>query len=351
MLDKILQFLLKFIKIFLKVLKYVGIYGGIAFVLLAIFTVYMLFQKIPYKQDTIISVPDKSSISRIVEIFNEREILTPGWLFEFWARLYAFGFGDNYYSGSYKFSPEHNNFDVLRSIFTGEQLYVVKVTFPEGLNLEEIATICEQKLGINKNEFLKSAKSDSLLKAYDIIAESIEGYLMPNTYNFYWMQSPNTIIKRLLDEQNKFWTANCEKIADSLKMSRKEILTLASIIEAETPSKGEMAKVSGVYHNRLRKGMKLEADPTVQYAIGSKKKLTYDDLAFDSPYNTYKYPGLPPGPINNPSKSAILAALKPEQHIFIYFVAIGDGSNKHNFSQDFSSHRKNIEIMRKNRKQ
>jgi len=129
-----------------------------------------------------------------------------------------------------------------------------------------------------------------------------------------------------------------------------QILTLASIIEAETPVISERKRVSGVFHNRLKKKMPLAADPTIQYALGThKKRLLYSDLEVDSPYNTYKNAGLPPGPINSPSYSSIEAALTPEVHNYLFFVAKGDGSNTHNFAKNYDEHQNNRKIFNKNR--
>ena len=151
---------------------------------------------------------------------------------------------------------------------------------------------------------------------------NLEGYLLPETYQFERNVNVKQIINKLLNEGEKIWNSDNKDKVLSMGYSQYEILTLASIIEAETPNKIEYKKISGVYHNRLKIGMLLQADPTVQYALGSKKKLRRIDLDFNNPYNTYVYAGLPPGPINNPGKGAILAALNPEKHNFLYFVAI-----------------------------
>ena len=130
------------------------------------------------------------------------------------------------------------------------------------------------------------------------------------------------------------------------EMSLNDLITMASIIEAETRFESEKKTIAGVYYNRLKKKIKLEADPTVQYVLpdGPKKRLMYSDLKFPSPYNTYLNKGLPPGPINNPGLSSILAALYPEEHHYLYFVAKGDGS--HRFAESYDEHKKNIELYR-----
>jgi UPF0755 protein len=186
-----------------------------------------------------------------------------------------------------------------------------------------------------------------LLKARNIKAKSLEGYLMPDTYEFFMESPPKIMIDRMLDNHYRF----ISKYKDEIKkigLNNHDITTLASIIEAETPVKDEKSIVSGLYHNRINLGWMLQADPTVQYAIGEKRRLLYDDLKINHPYNTYKIIGLPPGPINNPGKDAIYAAIFPEKHDFLYMVAVGDGSGKHNFGTNFSQHQQNIRIFKRN---
>jgi UPF0755 protein len=139
------------------------------------------------------------------------------------------------------------------------------------------------------------------------------------------------------------------KKQDELGKTQSEILTLASIVEAESNMDEERPKVAGVYWNRLKKKMRLEADPTVQYALGEERRLRFPDLDFDSPYNTYRHAGLPPGPINNPGKLSILAALYPEQHEYLFFVATGTGG--HRFAKYYSDHQKNIRLYHRTRRE
>ncbi len=172
---------------------------------------------------------------------------------------------------------------------------------------------------------------------------------MPDTYNFFWKQRPADVLNRLLDAQERVWRE--VSATSDAKINRHEILTMASIVEAETPLTDEKKSVAGLYFNRLEKGMKLEADPTVQFALGSQKKLTYKDLEVDNSYNTYRNAGLPPGPINSPGKAAIEAAISPEKNDYLFFVAAGDGSGGHIFSKNFAEHKKAVALYRKRRAQ
>jgi len=145
-----------------------------------------------------------------------------------------------------------------------------------------------------------------------------------------------------LKHHQDIWTTENEEKLKNSGLSKLELLTIASIVQAETPLESELETVAGLYLNRVKIGMMLQADPTVQFALGDKKRLLYKDLEYDSPYNTYKYAGIPPGPINNPGKAAILATLNPEKHNYLYMVAFGDGSGSHYFAKTVREHNNNV---------
>ncbi len=323
---------------------------------------YYANSKFGYEPDIVrpvtVEIPQNTSVNGVVDIFNDKQMLLPGWFFKLAARAYVEFGGKVLYAGKYTFTPGITNCEVLEKVLSGGKLHTVRVTFPEGINLKEFASILKNKLKLNPNEFLFLAHSDSLLKAYGIKTNSLEtnsletntleGYLFPDTYDFFTKVSVEEVIGRLIAEGNEIWTSENINRAKQLGMSRHEILTLASIIESETSVAGEMERISGVYHNRLRKGWLLQADPTVQYAIGSKRRLSSADLKVNNPYNTYKYAGLPPGPINSPGKSAILAALNPESHSYFYFCAVGDGKGSHNFARSIEGHNVNKARFKRN---
>jgi UPF0755 protein len=216
------------------------------------------------------------------------------------------------------------NSSLIDALMSGSHQHSLKITIPEGLTYIEIAEIIEKRTKIPKKRFIALCENDSLLDSRGIVAMNVEGYLLPNTYDFPPSANERTIIDRLLNEFEKLWQKQIESKKANVKLNKHEIVTLASIIEAETPIDAEKAKVSGLYHNRLKKNMLLQADPTVQYGLGQKKRLLYTDLEHNSKYNTYKFSGLPPGPINNPGAKAILAAVEPETHSYLYMVATPD---------------------------
>lgn len=264
-------------------------------------------------------------------------------------KLYAVWKKRSLQRGMFEITPETRLIEALLMVYHRGQAQMVKVTLPEGLSLDRTADILSDKLGIRTKQFLSLAQNDSLLRVRDIQAKSIEGYVAPNTYMIYKGAGVEEVLDILLDEHTKVWQSLPSK-KTPLNLTKHEVLTLASIVEAETPNDDEKPRVAGVYVNRLKIGMKLDADPTVQYALGSvKRRLYYKDLEVDNPYNTYRYKGLPPGPINSPGKAAIQAALNPEQHSYLYFVALGDGSQRHTFSATAQEHERAVALYRKRR--
>ncbi len=333
----------------IKKLLIVGLIGIVLLGGTAGYVYFRLNQYLKMNSPIFLTVNKKQSVDSILDTLAKKRVFTPKFLIKPCIKLYLKITGDKIYAGSYKFEPIHTHLDVLKALTHGIQNNMVKVTYPEGITVMDFAKISADRLGLDEKEFLRIAASDSLRKARNIKARNIDGYLFPATYIFFWEQAPGDVIKKLLDEQESIWEAQFADRANAINKTKHQILTLASIVEAETPVIEERRRVAGVYQNRLDKGMKLEADPTVQYAIGAKRRLTYDDLTADNPYNTYKFTGLPPGPINNPSKSSIDAALSPEDNNYIFFVAVGDGSGRHNFSANFAQHKAYAKQYRKNR--
>ena len=334
---------MKAFKLLLKIL----FVAAIAVIITLIYSYYKLNAKISSSNEVFIKIPEKTTIEQTVQILNSDSILTPEWFFISFVKFYSKIYDKKIISGCYKFAPETTNLQIIRSIFSGTNQFTTKVTYPEGITLTQFASISSKKLGIDSAEFIHLAYSDSFLKPLGINTKSAEGYLLANTFEFYCDMSVTEVLKKLIDSQNKTWIERFAVKAKSSKLSKKEILTLASIIEAESPLASERPRIAGVYYNRLKKGLKLEADPTVQYIIGHKTRLLYKDLKIDSPYNTYMYTGLPPTPINSPSISSIEAVINPEEHNYLFFVAVGDGSGRHNFSATFANHKKKVVQFRK----
>ena len=291
----------------------------------------------------------ETSVSGIVSTLSDSGVINHPYVFYAIMSLYHGLTGRTWYEGSLEIQPTISHARFLKMIFSGESGITINVVIPEGSDLRRIASILNKRLSIDSAQFMNSSFNDSLCISLGVKQTSMEGYCMPDTYNMYKKQAPEEILKKLAVIHRLFWNKQCSDLQIQSGFSKHEILTLASIIEAEASVASERERISGVYHNRLKRGMKLEADPTVQYAIGKRKRLFYSDLRIDNPYNTYRYAGLPPGPINCPGRESILAALQPEHHNFVFFVAKGDGSGEHIFTSNGVDHAKAVNAYRKKR--
>lgn len=252
-------------------------------------------------------------------------------------------------AGQYSIPNGLNYFQLIDLLIEGAGGPQTLVTIPEGIWQHNLAELLSEKIGIDEKEFMSLSSDKKYLESIGIMKKNLEGYLLPNTYYFFDGSTNDEIIYKLKSEMDKIFERDDVKTSmKKLKMDKHKILTMASIIDGESNLSSEYRRISGVYYNRLKKGMRLQADPTVQYLKRnrrSRNKVYYKDLEIDSPYNTYKYRGLPPGPINNPGKDAVLAAIFPEEHEYYYFVA--DGTGGHKFAKTSSEHQKNVAAYRR----
>ena len=226
-------------------------------------------------------------------------------------------------AGTYEFGPSTSELEVLMALRYGE-VAGRRVTIPEGYRASQIAVVLESIIEeVDAAEFMELVHDPDLMNALGVIAPSLEGYLHPDTYHMKLDTSAREAIVLMAGETLRFLDAGMRARADSLGLSPHEVLTLASIIESEALYDRERERISAVYHNRLNHDWRLEADPTVRYALGKfRRKLYFKDLDVDSPYNTYKHTGLPPGPICSPGRACIVAALYPLQgNDDFFFVA------------------------------
>lgn len=248
-------------------------------------------------------------------------------------------------AGEYKFDSSANAIEVGDRLARGD-VFTHTVVIPEGYNIFDIAqAVQESGLG-SAEEFLKVARSDvSLIHSFDPQAQTLEGYLFPDTYEFTRTQSMHDMVAMMVKRFEQ------EAKSIGLHDNVHTIVTMASIVEKESAAADERPEIASVYYNRLAKGMGLAADPTVAYAAmlrGNYRGTIYhSDLDADSPYNTYRHAGLPPGPIANPGVSALQAAMNPAHTNYLFFVAEGNGSGRHRFSSTFEQHEKNVIAYRK----
>tara|TARA_Y100001970_G_scaffold54558_1_gene69210 strand:+ start:1087 stop:2121 length:1035 start_codon:yes stop_codon:yes gene_type:complete len=238
--------------------------------------------------------------------------------------------------GSYQLKNVNINKDIVNRLVYGSP-EVKRITLLEGWNIKQVSSHLSNTMGFEYSELLEVINDKNFIKSLELEIDNLEGYLFPETYYFFDGEEERSVIRRLVKEYRKFWSNKNINRADSMNLTQHQIVTLASIIEGEAIYDSERSIISAVYHNRLKKGMKLQADPTVQYIIkDGPRRLLNKDLRINSPYNTYLHRGLPPGPINSPGFESLKAALHPDVNDYLYFVAKGDGY--HTFSKNEKDH-------------
>lgn len=242
---------------------------------------------------------------------------------------------ETFRAGRYEFKEPVSRFGLLSKISRGEQ-DPVNLRVPTAMMRANLAIRLSNQMRFSAAEFDSVSRDTSLLASLDVQEHHLVGRLLPDTYQFYWTASPEDVIRRVhatfVDRVQKRYQTRL----DSLGWTVDDATTMASIIEWEVKHVDEMARVSGLYWNRIRRRMPLQADPTVNYAVGERRRLFHSDYRFDHPYNTYRFRGLPPGPLNNPRLIAIEAALYPESHNYIYMVANPEGY--HTFTRTYAEH-------------
>ena len=239
-------------------------------------------------------------------------------------------------AGTYVISPQLSWGEVLDVLHGGKSVEQ-RITIPEGWSLEQIVPQLAHVLGAPVDSVRAAVRDTALLHALDVPTETLEGYLFPDTYVFPDGTTPRAAVKLMVDRFGQVWQPEWNQQLQARAMSRNDIMALAAIVEKEARLPEERPVIAAVYLNRIKAGMRLQADPTVQYAIGHHvSRVLYKDLEIDSPYNTYRNKGLPPGPIASPGRPSIVAALNPANVPYLYFVAHPDGH--HEFTTDFAAH-------------
>jgi UPF0755 protein len=294
-----------------------------------------------------VEVTEGMSFKAIAATLQKEGIIRYRGYFELIGRLQ--GISRRIRVGYYGLNSNMNLWEVLDVIRKGK-IIEYEIVIPEGYNLYQIGwTLSGTPLVADPQQFIKLVKNKDYVRSLGVEADSLEGYLFPDTYYLPKGIKLEDIPRKMVLRYKAVFGDGYRDRAKQLGLTEHQILTLASIVEKEARVSSERKLIAAVYHNRLKQGMRLQADPTAVY--GTKAwitKVTREDLKRRSPYNTYLHKGLPPGPIANPGEGAILAALYPENVDYIFFVAQGDGS--HFFSKDFDSHEKAIGRYRSNKK-
>jgi UPF0755 protein len=287
----------------------------------------------------IVTIPPGTAFTKVAHLLKAKGLLGPEWFFQMLGRVQQLD--RKIIPGEYELHPGMRPTELLAKLVEGD-VYQHSVTIPEGYNVVQIAEMLHQKGLADKHEILRLNRDSAFITSVNVMAPTLEGYLFPDTYRFARYMPPEFILRTFINRFHEMVTPELHAQAKAMGMTLQEVLTLASVVEKETGLASERSLVSGVFHNRLKKNIPLQSDPTVIYALeyfdGNIRK---EDLSVNSPYNTYRVRGLPPGPIANPGLAAIQAALYPTPSDFVYFVSRNDGSHK--FSATLAEHNKAVD--------
>lgn len=289
-----------------------------------------------------VTIPQGATLSAAADSLRTHGVIGSTTAFFFYARL--FGKSDEIKAGVYEFVPNLPVLHVLKVVTSGREA-LRRLVIPEGLMLSEVAAYVAQQLGIPADDVTAAAHDSGLARRVGAANRVLEGYLYPSTYLVRHGVTAPEVVRMMVEEFQARWQPEWDARLHALRMTRREIVTLASIIEGEVRFGPDRPYVSSVYHNRLERGMRLQADPTVIYALGRRRRLFEKDYQVRSPHNTYLIDGLPPTPIGQPSSASIHAALYPERTGFLYLVARPDG--KHVFSRTLREHVRAVAQVRR----
>jgi UPF0755 protein len=294
-----------------------------------------------------VTVPSGASLSTVADSLQAHDVLRSRLWFQLLSR--ARRIDRNLQAGTYEIPRGASAWKILTILASGKVM-LTRFTVPEGLTLLELADLVEQELGIPAESLRVAASAPELRSALQVNAPTLEGYLLPETYQLPIAVTARELVRTMTQQFSQHWEPGWYARMDSLGWTVAQVVTLASIVEGEARYDEERAIIAGVYTKRLRMGMALQADPTVQYAIqlrtGQRKpRLYFRDLETASPYNTYLHAGLPPGPVNSPGTESIRAALYPADVPYLFFVAQPDGH--HVFSRTLAEHNRAVVDVRR----
>lgn len=327
-----------------KVILYIVAIGLLA----GLFLAWQFFYKANVPNglvDKFVEIPTGSSFEDVVQLLTSGNYIQDETTF----RIMAGRLGYKARAGRFELQPGWSNFQLVRHLRSGKQAPIKVVLVNERLP-EDVAAKVARFIEPDSLAMITLFNDPVYLDSIGYTPQTLMSLFIPNTYEFFWNTSPRKFMERMMQEHDKFWEKdNRQAKADSLGLTREEVYTLASLVEKETNANSEKPRMAGVCINRLRLGMLLQVDPTLVFASRdweSRDLAKYKTL--DSPYNTYMYPGLPPGPISMASIPSIDAVLNYEKHDFIFYVAVGDGSGTHMFSKTYEGHKVNIERYKEN---
>ncbi|MFY0608075.1 MAG: endolytic transglycosylase MltG [Cyclobacteriaceae bacterium] len=296
------------------------------------------------QEDKLFTIPAGMGFKELQNKLYDERIVNDLVSFSFLSKVK--GYDERIKPGLYLLKSDMSNTEAINLLRSGNQT-PVKITFNSVRKIEELANKLSMTLQMDSADIAPFLLSDSIAQSYGFNAQTFIAMFLPNTYEVYWTITPKELLDRMKKEYDKYWTTERVQMAEAKGLTPVEVVTLASIVDAETNMMSEAPTIAGVYLNRLEKGYKFQADPTLKFAMNNFeiKRLLNKDMEFESPYNTYKYFGLPPGPINMPSIAAVEAVLNAEDHRFLYFCAKPDFSGYHVFANTLIEHNKNAHAL------
>lgn len=294
------------------------------------------------KEKFVLYVPKNATYETVLDSLRKHKLITNEIAFGFLTKQK--GYRDNVKPGRYEIPPNSSNNSIISKLKAGNQ-DPIKLTFNNIRTKDDLVKKIGHKFDFDSQILLDKLNDEAEVQKLGFTKETVMNMFLPDTYFVYWTVTPDEFLERMKSEYDKFWNDERKAKAQNINMTPNQVGTLASIVQSETNKKDEMPTVAGVYVNRLAIGMPLQADPTVKFAVGdfSIKRILHKHLAVESPYNTYRNAGLPPGPIALPERVALDAVLNYNKHNYTYFSAKEDFSGYHNFSENFTEHLKNAQ--------
>ena len=296
------------------------------------------------KKDLVFNIPTGANFKYVQNSLYDLGIVNDLVSFSFLSKLKRYD--QSIKPGSYLLQANMSNKDAINMLRSGDQV-PIKLTYSNARSLEVLASKIASYLEFDSATMISNLLNSNVASSYGFTKETFMCMFLPNTYEVYITDQPIVVLDRIYSAYKIFWNPERMAKAEELNLTPEEVIVLASIVDAETNQMDEAPTVAGVYINRLNKNIKLQADPTLIFALGDYtiKRVLYEHMQVNSPYNTYKYSGLPPGPINLPSIAAIEAVLNYEKSDYLYFCANPDFTGNHKFARTLSQHNKNARLL------
>ncbi len=301
---------------------------------------YMFFSSVTHQKGIYINVDQDDTSDSVMAKFEQAVQGNRMW--EFRTMTSLLGYKERIHTGHYEIEPGESVVSIVRKLRSGMQT-PISLTIPSVRTVERLSAELGERLMIDSSIIINTLRDSITCAAYHLDTNNIIGMFIPNTYEIYWNIPVTKLLSRMKKESDSFWTSDRQAKAKAIGLTPQQVITLASIIDEETAVNAEKPMIAGMYINRLKTGMPLQADPTIKFALGQfgLHRIYYDLLSVASPYNTYRNIGLPPGPIRIPTTVGVDAVLNAVSHDFLYMCAKEDFSGTHNFAKTYSEHLQN----------